>query len=168
MDSVELLPCPFCGPGNSVVSLWLDDVAHRWRVGCGRCGCSTGIHPRDKTEAPAIAAWNTRAALAPAGVGERFCQMDWMPRGVHLKAWTCRECGNTIEREGSSGHPHVRCTARPDSVSEAADAARWRQLMADTNHDAPCDYPCLRDDLVAWIRDYDAALEAARAKGGVG
>lgn len=59
-----LLPCPFCGPGQSHVDLWHDDVSKRWRVGCGRCGCSTGISPRDKTEAPAIAAWNKRAIEA--------------------------------------------------------------------------------------------------------
>lgn len=58
-----LLPCPFCGPGESVVSLYFDDMSQRYRVGCGRCGASTGIHPRDKTEAPAIEAWNRRAAL---------------------------------------------------------------------------------------------------------
>lgn len=61
-ESSALLPCPFCGPGQSMVSLWFDDVSKRWRVGCGRCGCSTGTSPRDKTQAPAIAAWNTRAA----------------------------------------------------------------------------------------------------------
>lgn len=58
---VGLLPCPFCGPGQSQVDLWFDDSARRYRVGCGRCGCSTGISPRDKTEVPAITAWNTRA-----------------------------------------------------------------------------------------------------------
>jgi Lar family restriction alleviation protein len=60
----RLLPCPFCGPGESVVDAVFDDVTQRWRVYCGRCGCSTGIHPRDRTQAPAIAAWNRRAAHA--------------------------------------------------------------------------------------------------------
>lgn len=58
----ELKPCPFCGPGQSVVSLYFDDVARRWRVGCGRCGCSTGISPRDETPNPAVFHWNKRAA----------------------------------------------------------------------------------------------------------
>lgn len=57
----ELKPCPFCGPGGSVVSIYFDDSSRRYRVGCGACGCATGIHPRDKTPAPAIAAWNNRA-----------------------------------------------------------------------------------------------------------
>lgn len=73
MSGEKLEPCPFCGPGRSHVELWHDDVAHRWRVGCGRCGCSTGTSPRDKTQAPAIAAWNTRAA-------------GWQPIGAGLNA----------------------------------------------------------------------------------
>ena len=56
----ELKPCPHCGPGGSVVSVYFDDNSRRYRVGCGACGCATGIHPRDKTPAPAIAAWNRR------------------------------------------------------------------------------------------------------------
>lgn len=62
MSEHDLKPCPFCGPGQSVISLWFDDVVQRFRVGCGRCGCSTGTDARDKTEAPAIKAWNTRGA----------------------------------------------------------------------------------------------------------
>lgn len=40
------LYCPFCGPGNSIVEAYYDDVAHRYRVGCGRCGASSGTSPR--------------------------------------------------------------------------------------------------------------------------
>lgn len=60
----DLLPCPFCGPGESIVACCFDDVSNRYRVYCGGCGSSTGIHPTDRTEAPAISAWNRRAALA--------------------------------------------------------------------------------------------------------
>lgn len=60
----RLLSCPFCGPGESMVSAYFDDLSNRWRVGCGRCGCSTGISPRDGTPDPAIAAWNKRAPAA--------------------------------------------------------------------------------------------------------
>lgn len=61
----ELKPCPHCGPGGSVVSVYFDDSSRRYRVGCGACGCSTGIHPRDKTPAPAIEAWNRRTGEVP-------------------------------------------------------------------------------------------------------
>lgn len=61
----KLLPCPFCGPGNSMVDAYFDDLSKRWRVGCGRCGCSTGTHPKEKGPEPAIKSWNTRAS-APA------------------------------------------------------------------------------------------------------
>ena len=61
----ELKPCPFCGPGGSVVSVYFDDSSRRYRVGCGACGCSSGIHPRDKTPAPAIEAWNRRTGEVP-------------------------------------------------------------------------------------------------------
>lgn len=58
----ELLPCPFCGPGQSMVDPWFDDVSKRWTVGCGRCGASSGrsIHAEGSKEA-AIKSWNTRA-----------------------------------------------------------------------------------------------------------
>lgn len=60
--SIELKPCPFCGPGNSMVDLWFDDVSKRWAVGCGRCGSSSGrsVHAEGSKE-KAAAAWNTRA-----------------------------------------------------------------------------------------------------------
>jgi hypothetical protein len=44
-----------------MVDVYFDDTSKRFRVGCGRCGCSSGIDPRDKSEAPAIARWNRRA-----------------------------------------------------------------------------------------------------------
>lgn len=88
-----LLPCPFCGPGQSEVDLWFDEVAHRWRVGCGRCGCSTGISPRDKTEAPAIAAWNTRAppeqpADAVREAERRVIEVANLEYAVMKKRWS--------------------------------------------------------------------------------
>lgn len=60
--AAELLPCPFCGPGQSMVDPWYDDVSKRWAVGCGRCGSSSGrsIHAEGSKEA-AIKSWNTRA-----------------------------------------------------------------------------------------------------------
>jgi Lar family restriction alleviation protein len=64
-DKDPLLPCPFCGPGQSMVDPWFDDVSKRWAVGCGRCGASSGrsIHAEGSKEA-AIRSWNTRAPAA--------------------------------------------------------------------------------------------------------
>ena len=56
----RLLSCPFCGPGQSMVDAYFDEMAKRYRVGCGRCGSSSGIHPRETGPEPAIAAWNKR------------------------------------------------------------------------------------------------------------
>lgn len=90
-----LLHCPFCGPGQSVVDLWFDDVAHRWRVGCGACGCSTGTHPTDRTEAPAIAAWNKRgdARNQPEG-----CPMTYL---YHFHAMWQVQNGNVAHIDGT-------------------------------------------------------------------
>jgi hypothetical protein len=63
-EAGSLLPCPFCGPGESTVGLWFDDVHERWRVGCGRCGASTGVHGRASGRQPAIGAWNRRGTPA--------------------------------------------------------------------------------------------------------
>jgi Lar family restriction alleviation protein len=67
-DRAALLPCPFCGPGQSQVDLVQQDIGGRWQVFCGRCGSSSGVHPRDKTQAPAIAAWNTRPTAPGDGL----------------------------------------------------------------------------------------------------
>lgn len=60
-----LLPCPFCGPGQSMVDPWFDDVSKRWAIGCGRCGSSSGrsVHAEGSKDA-AIKLWNTRGILA--------------------------------------------------------------------------------------------------------
>lgn len=62
-DHAELAACPFCGPGESIVEPWFDEVVNRWRVGCGRCGCSTGHAPREENDSKhrAVEAWNRRA-----------------------------------------------------------------------------------------------------------
>lgn len=59
-----LLACPFCGPGQSMVDPWFDDVSKRWAIGCGRCGASSGrsIHAEGSKEA-AIKSWNTRGLM---------------------------------------------------------------------------------------------------------
>jgi Lar family restriction alleviation protein len=79
-EAGSLLPCPFCGPGESTVGLWFDDVHERWRVGCGRCGASTGVHGRASGRQPAIKAWNRRGTPATAT----------QEAGV----WRCEVCGD--------------------------------------------------------------------------
>ena len=98
----ELLPCPFCGPGQSMVDPWYDDVSKRWAVGCGRCGSSSGrsIHAEGSKEA-AVNAWNTRAPARcdvqnatvrlearPADDSEEWteifpAQLEWVARQGH-------------------------------------------------------------------------------------
>ena len=144
-----LLPCPFCGPGQSIVSLWFDDVSKRWRVGCGRCGCSTGTSPRDKTQAPAIAAWNTRAAPAPQGE-----PVAWMLRsGIHqldltwVPSRTARWLSNggdvrplyaapVPQPEGPQArealeHAQVRFRCIADEAEERGDTAGWAMASVD-------------------------------------
>lgn len=58
---VPLLPCPFCGPGNSIVELVENDYGHR-QIACGRCGLHSGFRP-DKDDTLLIAHWNTRPMM---------------------------------------------------------------------------------------------------------
>lgn len=55
---MELKPCPFCDAGE-------DFVGAAYGVGCANCGAEG---PHGKTEAEAIAAWNTRPAPTEADV----------------------------------------------------------------------------------------------------
>jgi ribosomal protein S27AE len=66
-EDVGLLPCPHCGPGESVVELHQDDIGY-WQVGCGRCGSHSGTLP-DSPHFPdakerIVASWNKRAKAA--------------------------------------------------------------------------------------------------------
>jgi len=59
----RLEPCPFCGPGNSIVECYQDDYGY-WKVGCGACGSHSGIRPKSDPDgrAKVVAHWNTRPA----------------------------------------------------------------------------------------------------------
>ena len=147
----KLLPCPFCGPGNSCVDLWHDDVAKRWRVGCGACGCSTGTSPRDKTQAPAIEAWNRRT---PAPGGEAVEAGD-------IAQMTCF-ANNHGALEDWAAWCRIRASLAspvvPVGVSEA-DINELR-VVCDTNQAATDDSRIVRaDDLpIGVIRRILAAL----------
>jgi hypothetical protein len=66
MPEPKLLPCPFCGPGNSCVELYQDDHGY-WTVGCGRCGSHSGRLPgsRPDSRQRIIDGWNRRHSPAP-------------------------------------------------------------------------------------------------------
>lgn len=96
----RLLHCPFCGPGRSYVELWFDDLSQRYKVSCGACGASSGTSPRDKTPAPAIAAWNRRnGGLANIDLdGMRHAAADCEDQGYHQQADYLRLGAAEIER----------------------------------------------------------------------
>lgn len=54
----DLKPCPFCGPGNSVVECYQGQY-QKWQVTCGACGVHSGISPANDME-EVIQNWNTR------------------------------------------------------------------------------------------------------------
>jgi Lar family restriction alleviation protein len=94
--TTELLPCPFCGKANT---LKIQKPKGRYTapdnyfVVCDvkddGCGASGGIK---RTDAEAIAAWNTRA--------ERTCKPTEPERcldGTDCPAWLCSECGELFE-----------------------------------------------------------------------
>jgi Lar family restriction alleviation protein len=109
-----LLPCPFCGPGQSMVDPWYDDVAKRWSIGCGRCGASSGrsVHAEGSKEA-AIKAWNTR------GVGD-VAQATLWPDIKQLHD-AIAEC---IGREGLTYSGIRRAAKRVQELYAATSAAQ--------------------------------------------
>ncbi len=56
--ATPLLPCPFCGPGQSAVTAETDDYGRHF-IACGRCGSASGHH-RSSSPEDALGSWNTR------------------------------------------------------------------------------------------------------------
>lgn len=59
----KLEPCPFCGPGNSIVECYQDPYG-AWTVGCGACGAHSGKRPKSDPDGrtKVITHWNRRPA----------------------------------------------------------------------------------------------------------
>ena len=82
-SNATLLPCPFCG-GEAFPNI---ELRKHW-VECRECAAESGCY---RTEAEAIAAWNTRA-----GRGE--CEPKWTLQSTTQtqEFWRC-DCGNCGE-----------------------------------------------------------------------
>lgn len=138
----ELKPCPFCGGKASVIDHHNDDGSVS--VGCADDTCLgfSGLGWLYKTEAEAIAAWNTRAACDDCQMGGVPATEENMARYGWVKERTCRietrvidgieedfcsACGNEVARYY---RPHYcpACGARVVSEEEqghmVADAIR--------------------------------------------
>lgn len=85
-EQAKLLPCPFCGPGNSMVDPWYDDVSKRWAVGCGRCGSSSGrsVHAEGSKEA-AIKSWNMRGLTPEVATLDAWIEREFTGHGVAVR-----------------------------------------------------------------------------------
>jgi len=97
----SLLPCPFCN-GQTVNGFEGDEDGGYGYVECVNQGCGdghfAGVHA--DTEAEAITAWNTRAALtrAPAPAEQCQHQFDHIPAFDNQPAVTaCTLCGYVLE-----------------------------------------------------------------------
>lgn len=82
----DLLPCPFCGGEAEMHGL--NTVLSRPFVACEYCGAESAVY---RTEAEAIAAWNTRA--------ERTCKIYRVGNTQDLRK--CSACGALM----SFSHP---------------------------------------------------------------
>lgn len=81
----DLLPCPFCGPGESVVEAWNSAYKPGWQVGCGRCGSHSGVY---WTEDEAHAGWNRRALPPLAELERLIASVPLPPKAITFeKGW---------------------------------------------------------------------------------
>ena len=66
MTKTKLIPCPFCGGVDIVISEWPITISG-WYVLCKTCGANINDHAYTgaplKTKEAAIKAWNTRAEV---------------------------------------------------------------------------------------------------------
>jgi len=122
----ELKPCPFCGPGNSVVEYYQDPYGYHI-VGCGRCGSHSGTRPQSDPEGKArvIASWNSR----PMEDFPRTVQAAQSDREKRLETALNRIVGLDVGGEDESNN----CEAWGMHLEEAIEIAR--AALADTTTD---------------------------------
>jgi hypothetical protein len=78
-DTVELLPCPFCGNDGDgsiedalhVICNEYDWRAPTWSVQCDRCTATMGY---SDTKTEAVTAWNTRPGTVPKHVADGLAE----------------------------------------------------------------------------------------------
>jgi hypothetical protein len=103
-QSDKALPCPFCGEMPFLVP-WHGGGPKKRNLMCQNEDCPVGPNICGDTETKAIAAWNTRAALAAAGPdvpGENGCaspreHSPWRPIETAPKGIRCLFFGNYPE-----------------------------------------------------------------------
>ena len=158
--SGAMLPCPFCGNEFSPVAVdeanAFDPGDHRWSVVCStqyHDGCGGSVGYLD-TEAEAIEAWNTRAALTPPPLpplvrfrhgDPRTGQLPRKPEATQARDWMedyahdadneyqnrCLTCGELF-----NGHKR-RLTCKTCVKPEAAPSADMEWLLAFLSKNLP-------------------------------
>lgn len=101
--TTELLPCPFCG-GEAFPNI---ELTKHW-IECRECAAESGCY---RTEAEAIAAWNTRTATTDAEFARGVHDGNlWRRVKGHIR---CRNCGLNIESvialDGCNEHAIKHC-----------------------------------------------------------
>jgi Lar family restriction alleviation protein len=95
----NLKPCPHCGINESIVDLYLQDTTSFWIIGCGRCGCHSGI---SKDKYKVVTSWNKRA---PQKTIQRDLSEEARDIGLKPDEVTYRDlimnCLNLLERFGN-------------------------------------------------------------------
>ena len=144
----ELKPCPHCGPDRSVC-----EVANHYtlsQVACGACGSSSGLC---KTEADAIALWNTRAdslAIAAAVQAER------------------EACAQIVETTDSIVRLHIARLIRSRGPAPAVDVlAVVREYVEARRESEDCDgmTDAIGDRYFKALAALSALVDGAAAKG---
>lgn len=87
-DTLNLLPCPFCGSPGEIVAPKTEQGERYWYVGCtnSHCPLDVGSCPCD-TESESLQVWNNRAPVSPSEIlGNADFPMGAIENGrVHIE-----------------------------------------------------------------------------------